>query len=700
MSSLENGMVYDELTGVLSFKSFLSETHRILDEDLDTEYMLLVWDIERFKVVNDIFGMDMGDKVLCDLVNTFRRDIFRSGIIGRVGGDKFISLCIKNDTTPSLIKDKMRYTIETDTEKYRLFVQAGVYYIEDRRIPVIKMCDRAIIALNSIKGIHTDRVAVYNETKREELVTWQHLVSDMEKGIANKEFFVVVQPIYDVKNGSVAAGEVLVRWQHPKYGLLMPGSFVPVFEKNFMINKLDHYVWEEACRIIRTMIDNGENVVPLSINVSRANLYYDDLVATLDGLVKKYNIPEGYLRVEITETAYMDNPQRLINTVNELKSKGYIVLMDDFGTGYSSLNLLKDLSFDILKVDKKLIDEIVTSDRASNVVSSVVKMAKWLGMSVVAEGVETSTQAVFLKNIGSEYIQGYLYSKPVSEQEFLEKCKENADNYCRDAFNDIDIDNILNIKDARVRTFLDEIIGPMALYEYDEEDIRLISVNSEYIKMHKTTPHELYLNDKRLFSDEENYSKQRIIGGCISARCKNDAESIIVNRKSENGEWLWLNITIRYVGDMGGKSRFLFSLRDVTKEQNRRNQMQIKGYYPLLCHIYMEVSEMNYTDGTITTLYKDDGNVQRSNRKAPLKDMLEMFVRDVVAEESRDEFITKTSEEYIDEFFNCSKRMYTFDMKVRTRNGQYHNCEMTVIKNSEIPGKKSVIACSRVIERC
>lgn len=697
MGDLKKELLYDELTGVLLFKSFLSETRRILDENSDLEYMLVVWDIERFKVVNDIFGMDMGDKVLQELVNTFRNEIFGSGIIGRVGGDKFICLCIKDDTTFSLIRDKMKYTIETDSEKYRLFVQAGVYYIEDRSLPVIKMCDRAIIALNSIKGIHTDKVEVYTETKREELVTWQHLVSDMERGIANREFFVVIQPIYNTRNGRVAAGEVLVRWQHPKYGLLMPGSFVPVFEKNFMINKLDHYVWEEACRIIREMLDEGDNAVPLSINVSRANLYHDDLTDILDSLVQKYNIPEGYLRVEITETAYMDNPERLIDTVNKLKTKGYIVLMDDFGTGYSSLNLLKDLCFDVLKVDKKLIDEIVTSYRAGNVVSSVVKMAKWLGMSVVAEGVESSNQAAFLKSIGSDYIQGYLYSKPVSEQEFVEKCRQNADNYYREDFNDIDIDNILNVKDPQVRLFLDEIIGPMALYEYDDDELRMISVNSEYIRIYKTSPQELYINNTQTFSPEENYTKKRVIEGCLAARRKNRAENIIVSRKTEKGKWMWISVVIRYVGDIDGKARFLFCIRDVTKEQSRRNKQQALDFYPLLCHIYTEIIEMNYTDGTITTLYKDDGSVKQSNKKAPMQEMIDVFVRNVLSADSRGEFIRRTSKEYIDEFFNSNERFFTFNMQVITRNGENHNCEMTVIKNNEIPGQKLVIACTRVI---
>ncbi len=697
MNGLDNDIVYDELTGVLSFKSFLSEARRILDENPDTEYLLLVWDIERFKVVNDIFGMDMGDNVLRGLADTFRREILKSGIIGRIGGDKFVCLCIKDDISISHIEDKMKYTIETDTEKYRLFVQAGVYYIDDRDIPVIKMCDRALIALNSVKGIHTDKVEVYTETKREELITGQHLVSDMEKGIAGREFFVVIQPIYDVRTGAVAAGEVLVRWNHPKYGLLMPGRFVPVFEKNFMISKLDHFVWEEACRIIRDMIDQGVRVVPLSINVSRVNLYHNDLPDILDGLTAKYNIPREYLRVEITESAYMDNREQLIFTVNRLKAAGYDVMMDDFGTGYSSLNLLKDISFDLLKIDKKLIDEIVVSDRAGNVVSSVVKMAKWLGMSVVAEGVETGNQAAFLKNIGSDYIQGYLYSRPVDVKDFLQKCTQSADNYYRVEFNDIDIDNILNIKDPQIRSFMDELIGPMALCEFDEAQLRLLKVNSEFIRLFKTSPQKLYVNNTFFFSSEDSFTKQRLVDACLNARRKSRAESVIVSHKKSKDSWMWLSMSIRYVGDAEGKSRFIFSVKDITKERNRRNKQQMVDFYPFLCHLYKEIIELNYTEGTVTTLYKDDDSIKQINKKAPMQESIDKFASYVITGDSRNEFISKTSTEYMDKFFNSKEKIFTIEIQVITRKGKHCSCEMTFIKTGQNPGPKTVIACTRVV---
>lgn len=696
----KDGLVYDSLTGVLSFKSFMSEAQRILDENPDKQYMILAWDIERFKVVNDIFGMAMGDKVLGDIVRTFKEQIFEDGIVGRIGGDKFICFCDRNKTDIALLSDRMKYSIETDNEKYRLFIQAGLYYVEDRTLPVIKMCDRALMALNSIKGIHTDKIEVYTETKREELLTGQQLVSDMEKGIADREFFIVIQPIYDIQKGRIAAGEVLVRWQHPKYGLLMPGRFVPVFEKNYMINKLDHYVWEEACRVIREAKDAGDVLVPLSINVSRANLYHDDLLEILDGLIAKYDIPKYLLRVEITESAYIDNPERLINTVNMLKQSGYVVLMDDFGTGYSSLNLLKDLSFDILKIDKKLIDEIVDSDRAGNVVSSVIRMAKWLGMTVVAEGVETGKQASLLKNIGSDYIQGYYYSRPISVEEFKDKCrhKYNDDN-TRTDYEEIDIDNLLNVSSPQLRAFMEEIIGPMALYEYDEVGLKLLKVNSEYTRIYKTSPPELYMREHEQIDSHEAMTRQRVIETVVDARRKKKQQYVVISRRTEHTDWLWLGITIRYIGDCDGRSRFIFSVRDVTKEQKRYNKKILVDFYPLLCHIYREIIEMNYMDGTLTTLYKDDDKIFSSYKKAPLRKMLDVYAENVLDEGSRADFARVTSDDNMDKFFKSDDKLFTFQFNGRTTDGRMHLCEITFIKNSDNPGQKSVIACTRVLEQ-
>lgn len=699
MDNKNNGLVYDSLTGVLSFKSFMEEAQRILDENPEKQYMILAWDIERFKVVNDIFGMTMGDKVLKDIVNTFSRQIFSDGIIGRIGGDKFICFCNRDNIDTALLSDRMKYSIETAHERYRLFIQAGLYYVEDRTIPVIKMCDRALMALNSIKGIHTDKIEVYTETKREELLTGQQLVSDMDRGITDREFFIVIQPIYDIQKGIIAAGEVLVRWKHPKYGLLMPGRFVPVFEKNYMINKLDHYVWEEACRVIREAMDNKEALVPLSINVSRANLYHDDLLKILDGLVDKYNIPKEFLRVEITESAYVDNPERLINTVNLLKKSGYTVLMDDFGTGYSSLNLLKDLSFDILKIDKKLIDEIVESDRAGNVVSSVIRMAKWLGMTVVAEGVETGKQASLLKNIGSDYIQGYYYSRPVSVDEFKEKCRHKTDDGdVRIDYEDADIDNLLNVKSPQLRAFMEEIIGPMALYEYDEVSLKLLKVNSEYTRIYKTSPLELYMSDNEHMDSHEAMTSQRLIEAVINARLNKKQQYVIISRRTEHTDWMWLGITIRYIGDREGKSRFIFSIKDVTKEQKRYNKKILADFYPLLCHIYREIIELNYVDGTLTTLYKDDNRISSSYKKAPMRKLFDAYVENVLEEESRAEFTRVTSAENMDKFFKSNDKLFTFQFKGHLAGGETYSCETTFIKNSDNPEQKSVIACTRVLK--
>lgn len=245
---------------------------------------------------------------------------------------------------------------------------------------------------------------------------------------------------------------------------------------------------------------------------------------------------------------------------------------------------------------------------------------------------------------------------------------------------------------------MEEIIGPMALYEYDEVNLKLLKVNSEYTRIYKTSPLELYMSDNEHMNSHEAMTTQRLIEAVINARLNKKQQYVIISRRTEHTDWMWLGITIRYIGDCEGKSRFIFSINDVTKEQKRYNKKILADFYPLLCHIYHEIIELNYVDGTLTTLYKDDNKISSSYKKEPMRKMFDAYVENVLEEDSRAEFTRVTSAENMDKFFKSNNKVFTFQFKGHLTGGEVCSCETTFIKNSDNPEQKSVIACTRVLE--
>lgn len=243
----------------------------------------------------------------------------------------------------------------------------------------------------------------------------------MKSALENHEFVVFYQPKYGLSDNQIAGAEALVRWKHPERGMISPGEFIPVFERNGFITKLDYYVWEQTCIQLRKWMDEGKNPLPISVNLSRVSLYNKDIVNVICNLVDSYRIPRRLFQVELTESAYNTNPKAVQDMMQRLREEGFYILMDDFGSGYSSLNVLKDIVVDVLKMDMKFFAGDDREGRGENIMAAVIRMAKWLNMPVVAEGVERIEQVEFLRSIGCEYVQGYYFAKPMPVEEY-ENC--------------------------------------------------------------------------------------------------------------------------------------------------------------------------------------------------------------------------------------------------------------------------------------
>lgn len=347
-----------------------------------------------------------------------RRNLGEDAICGRYGADCF--LCLREREQERM--DRERFfdgeLLRAPQQAKKIVAKWGIYEITDPSIPVEKMCDRALLAAKSVKGQYNHPYAVYDDALREKLLREKQLTDAMETAIAEKQFAVYLQPKYDLQHNRLAGAEALVRWIHPEWGFLSPGEFIPLFEKNGFIPRLDEYVWEQTCALLRQWQEQGEHLLPVSVNVSRADMYLSDLPDTLEGLTKQYEIDPAYLHLEVTETAYAENPGQIVSTVAELRKRGFVVELDDFGSGYSSLSMLSEMAVDILKLDMRFIRSELAKSPEQSILNDVVAMAHRMGLQVVAEGMETREQMNRLQVVGCDYGQGYFLAKPMPVPEF------------------------------------------------------------------------------------------------------------------------------------------------------------------------------------------------------------------------------------------------------------------------------------------
>ncbi|MDE5858894.1 MAG: EAL domain-containing protein, partial [Oscillospiraceae bacterium] len=300
---------------------------------------------------------------------------------------------------------------------YKLHVHIGIYDIVDKDIEPSVMCDRAFMAINTIKSSFTDMIAHYNDDIREATIEEQKVTGEFVSALNDGQFCFYLQPQVSV-TGKVLGGEALVRWIHPERGLVPPGEFIPVLEKTGYICRLDMNTWELACRKLREWQDNGFADYCISVNISPKDFYFTDVYKTFTELVEKFGIKPEKLHLEITETAIMNDFRKQLVLIQRLREYGFCVEMDDFGSGYSSLNMLKDMCVDTLKVDMEFLRKTDNSERARTILKMIISLSKQLGMEVITEGVETKEHVDLLTEIGTDIFQGYYFSKPIPVDEF------------------------------------------------------------------------------------------------------------------------------------------------------------------------------------------------------------------------------------------------------------------------------------------
>lgn len=418
----------DKLTGAYNEAEFKKEASDILAHNQDKKFAVLYIDIENFKYINDVFGYAYGDEILKNYASIMLKDTRENEVFGRSVADRFTALRCYEQKEELLARQK-----EVDRKFFRsggrlsgrhmVTVVCGICCIEDviERLDVGGLIDRANFAQKTVKNNPNRHYAFYNESIRKKMIEENRIRDRIDTAMDKGEFVVYLQPKVSLANGKIAGAEALVRWRLPDGGMLSPGIFIPIMEKNHVIGKLDKYVFERVCIWIHNRIRAGLPTVPVSVNVSKLQFYNPDFVKEYREIKEQYQVPDGILEIEFTESVAFENQKYMLKVIEDLHNSGFGCSLDDFGSGYSSLGLLKDIQIDVLKLDATFFGGSDNKEKENLIVRSIITMAKELNIKVVAEGIEKQEQVEFLKGTGCDLIQGFVYFKPMPIKEF-EKC--------------------------------------------------------------------------------------------------------------------------------------------------------------------------------------------------------------------------------------------------------------------------------------
>lgn len=564
LKELNNVMNYDPLTEIYSKNKFFSASKALLKANPDKQFAFLRLDIDRFKLINSFFGTAYGDRLLKHVAKRIR-DFAKTTeccTFGRIDADVF------GIFTPYQGKKETVKQIEQAVENmkklsasYNIMIVYGVYVVTDRSLPISFMCDRAALAAKTVKGHYMKSYAFYDDKMRLSIENEQNIINEMSDALENNEFVPYYQPKYDVKTNKPVGAEALARWIHPTKGFISPGVFIPIFEKNGFISKLDFYIWECVCKQLKEWKDKGVPLFPVSVNVSRVNLYNPNLSKIIIELTKKYDVDPKYFNIEITESVYTDDNVMIDDITSQLRNNGFTILMDDFGSGYSSLNVLKDVQVDMLKMDMMFMFKAKYDGRAETIISSVIRMAKWLNIPVIAEGVDRAEQVEFLKSVGCDYIQGFYYSKPLPAADYEKLISDQEEQPVPE--NGTSVNDLLWGKGGGLLAYIDSIDQPATIYErFPDGTVVMVCSNKAF--------------SQKYGYDSSVYGKLNV-NNCIDSECKEkftstvnkaieskDRAECVLSMHEINGKKHWFKTHLRFISETGVSSVLIAYFTDVT----------------------------------------------------------------------------------------------------------------------------------------
>lgn len=408
----------DDVTGGKNKKSFAHLVKRLIRSG--DKYVMVYGNIDRFKLINNMYGFEIGDEILRKTHGIIDEEMRWDECSGHIMADNF-GLCMRYHSIEKLDERLLRINRrvhgigDKNGEPYGIIMNYGVYVINsERAYNVNALLERANIARGNITNTHLVPLGIYDKSIRKRLERERELELKMQRALEQHEFIPFLQPKFELRGETIAGAEALVRWVDSVEGMIYPDEFIPLFEKNGSITSLDLYMFEEVCKLIERWDMAGCRVVPISVNLSQAHFANPNFFDAYEKLIKEYKLPQGSVEFEFTESLLYENAIDINTLCERIRGLGFTSSIDDFGSGYSSLNMLKDVRVDTLKIDRVFFKDGDTNKRAKDIIGSVIGLAKALNLKTVSEGVEYREQVIFLKEMGCDYVQGYIYSKPMS----------------------------------------------------------------------------------------------------------------------------------------------------------------------------------------------------------------------------------------------------------------------------------------------
>lgn len=571
----------EEITGLYEGITFYKEVRKQI-VNLDKNWCFVDILIRNHKLFSDWYGVDRGQYLLtkeAELLKEFAKE--NGGVVGFMGQEEFCMVCPYDMEKIENLYDAIKYLISQYSSMETFYPAFGVAPFDDADVDIREYYNRAALICELIKGndgyikVYDTRIHTQNEKEYK-------LIYDFEQALKNDEITFNIQPQVKLPDKKIVGGEALARWYKPN-GVIYPDDFIPILEKYNLITKLDRYLWEEVCKYLSGLLNEGITPVPISVNVSRIDILSTDIVEYFKDLLLKYDLPKEILHIEITESAYAENSNLIGDTVKKLREEGFMVLMDDFGSGYSSLNMLKSMTVDVIKIDAKFLD--ISSDnehKGVNIIESVVNMTRSLNIPIVVEGVETKEQTDYLSNIGCQYIQGFYFYKPMVKDEFT-KLLADDNNTENDGF-------IFKAnQQLHIREFMDEniysdamlnnIIGPVAFYLWKDDNIDIIRYNEQFFRLVGVGTKDMSERIKGI----QNFIIKSDVGTLFSLleEAKNHhilGSNGVVRAVRPNGEIVSTILKIYFFEERDDGSVFYVSAHDISEIQFDSNGFP-GGYY-------------------------------------------------------------------------------------------------------------------------
>ena len=543
----------DSVTGLYTKLKFYQKVRQMLTEVQGQKFAFVRIDIDRFKMINNFYGIKEGDKILKSIAQELIRisTAFDNFLYARLENDVFACCLPYKEENIELLINALQLNLKKVNKDYNIKVSSGVYVINDYNMDVSEMYDRAYLAAKNCKGKFVQNVAYYDESMIENMRQEQFIINEVNKALEEEQFAVYLQPKVNLVIGKPYGAEALVRWMHPERGMISPGEFIPIYERNGIIGRLDQYMWRSVCRLLRKWLDEGKNPDPISVNVSRVNIYNPHLVEIFNKLITEYQIPPHLLNLEITESAFMEDQALIMKTMHRLHELGFRIMMDDFGSGYSSLNILKDMEIDYLKIDMQFLQQDVEfNGKGEKVLTSIVRMAKWLHLPAIVEGVETAEQVDFLKCIGCEYAQGFYFAKPMPVADYEKYIEKEHKKEAQRARNE-NINMISELWNTRstVSVLFDILDVPIAVYEYRNDKMELLRSNKMYENCIAT--------DDELLMKEERLELQKVFEDVTE-------ESNVCDLEIQREYHKWYRLSVKAIGKRADTQIIMVTFHDIS----------------------------------------------------------------------------------------------------------------------------------------